>query len=183
MIAMAAVVLVGICSFLLFSAVLTHRYHRQRASIDDAVAREVDSRMRAARGLDSELARKLADGRPTREAITEWQAGRAALLPTGRTSRPWAWDADDLQAWRDERAAAYAQDAARRHLATLAVVAVLLVLATGGVTLVLYGHHAAQAVPVDTPPAAAPPSPVPAPPETGPAPDAADQAPPARPES
>jgi hypothetical protein len=88
MLAMAAVAFGGTCLFIVLYALLTQQYQRQRALVAGEVHREVDAKTKAGLELDLVLARRLGDGRPTSEAVADWQAARAELLATGRTARP-----------------------------------------------------------------------------------------------
>ncbi len=134
--------------------IFVHRHASRTEEARRALETEV-ARLRATdAGIAEEFVAALDGGRNIEQALPEAHRAWQQLLPRARSSEPWNWSEEDLDAWA-------ADELARRHesisrgLLLRAVLSMLGVLVVGGTVLLLLWNHE-QPRSIDRVPAALP---------------------------
>lgn len=157
MLLMAAILFVGICALVVLYAILGSRCNRALAAVRQRVSADGESIVKADQDNDLQLAKDLGDGKPVQPAINRWQRARSETLSGGKTSRPWAWTADDLNRWLQDQVQVRGDAIKQTAMMHAVVMTTVVCLVFGGLTLAAYHNYSSRGS-TTTLPIAAPPT-------------------------
>lgn len=152
MLTLALIVCFGALALVLLSVFCTTRRAGHLARLRQEVEQEVTVIGRRAEQADQELAVTLDGGTPLDQAIGDYHACRAALVPGARSAHPWGWDHDDLARWKAGELRRRSEEMNRRLLLPALGGAVLVIALTITVCAITYHGLARRPDPAAVPP-------------------------------
>ncbi len=144
MLVMSMVLVISVCLLVGITLVLHFNAEKAKAAIYEKAERDVDARTRKSADVDAVLVKELVDNKPTAAAIHRWQLARAEVLASGKTARPWDWDADDLGVWRDDQITTRCREVQHRLIINFGMTLVSVVVLTCAVEVILYHFASAS---------------------------------------